>query len=378
MSVLSRESTRGQVAAVCLLFLAGGLAMGAWTSRIPAIKHALALSDLQLSVGLLAMAAGGMAGMQATGPLIDRLGSHRLMIPSALALGPALLAPSLAGGLPMLVLTLFAFGGCYGVLNVSMNANAVAVEALRGRPLLSKMHAVFSIGGFLGAGSGGLLAAAGVTVTTTFLAAGSVVTAAAALTARAALRTPPAPRRQGGPAPRGVLLLGVLAFWCLVGEGAATDWSSVYLHDTLGSGPGLAAAGYAAFAVAMTAGRLAGDRLAVRLGPVRLVAGCALLAATGLGTALLAGHPAAAVAGFALFGAGLSCTVPQVFSAAGHRDPAFAGRALARVVSIGYLGFLAGPVIIGAIAEVTGLAVALAVPVAGSLVVALAAPALRR
>ncbi|HUR08224.1 MAG TPA: MFS transporter, partial [Nonomuraea sp.] len=140
---------------------------------------------------------------------------------------------------------------------------------------------------------------------------------------------------------------------------------------------GFAAAGYAAFSIMMTAGRLAGDRLAVRFGPVALVRGCGLLAAAGLGLALTVGHPVAGVAGFGCFGAGLSCIVPQVFSAAGHRDPAFAGRALARVASIGYLGFLSGPVLIGGIAELSGLPPALGVPALLAAFVALAATALR-
>jgi MFS family permease len=175
-----------------------------------------------------------------------------------------------------------------------------------------------------------------------------------------------------------VLFLGVPAFCCLVGEGATADWSSVYLRDDLGSSAGIAAAAYAAFSIMMTAGRLAGDRLAARFGPVRLVRGCGLLAAVGLGASLLVHHPVAGVLGFACFGAGLSCIVPQVFSAAGHRDPARAGRALARVAALGYLGFLAGPVLIGAAAELLGLPAALGIPAVLAFFVAVAAAALRR
>jgi predicted MFS family arabinose efflux permease len=174
-----------------------------------------------------------------------------------------------------------------------------------------------------------------------------------------------------------LLLLGVLAFCCMIGEGAAADWSSVYLLEDLGSSAGFAAAAYAAFSIMMTAGRLAGDRLAAWLGPVTLVRGCGVLAASGLGLALLVGHPIAGVIGFGCFGAGLSCIVPQVFSAAGRRDPARAGQALARVASLGYVGFLTGPVLIGGAAELFGLPRALAIPALLALFVALAAFALR-
>ena len=148
----------------------------------------------------------------------------------------------------------------------------------------------------------------------------------------------------------------MLAFCCLVGEGAAADWSSVYLRDR-----------------PRQLRRVRRGRLRRLLdhddgragwpatgwppgfGPVRLVRGCGVLAASGLGLALLIGHPMAGVIGFGCFGAGLSCIVPQVFSAAGHRDPARAGQALARVASLGYIGFLTGPVLIGGAAELFGL-----------------------
>jgi fucose permease len=174
-----------------------------------------------------------------------------------------------------------------------------------------------------------------------------------------------------------VFFLGVLVFCCLVGEGAAADWSAVYLRDTLGSTAGFAAAAYAAFAIMMTVGRLAGDRLAMALGPVRLVRVCGALAAVGLAVGLLIDHPVAGVVGFGCLGAGLSCIAPQVFSAAGNRDPARAGQAIARVASMGFLGFVVGPLVIGAAAEVVGLAWALLLPAVLAVFVAAAAPALR-
>jgi len=271
----------------------------------------------------------------------------------------------------------------HGVLDVSMNANAVEVERAWGRPIMSSFHAVFSLGGFAGAAAGGAFAHYALSPAVTFWAVGAVIVVLATWAARWALRTvpprTPAPGGRGGRGghPRGIVLLGVLAFCCMVGEGAMADWSSVYLREDLAASAGFAAVGYAAFSLTMTAGRLAGDRMAAWWGPVRLVRASGLLAAAGLGLGLVAGHPVAAVAGFACFGAGLSCIVPQVFSAAGHRDPAYAGRALARAASIGYLGFLSGPVLIGAAAEVTGLPRALAIPALLAAFVALAATALR-
>ncbi|MBF9135443.1 MFS transporter [Plantactinospora sp. S1510] len=380
---------RGRIA-VSLLFLLFGVAIGTWTARIPAIKERLGLTDGQLSLALLGLAAGAITGMQVTGRLVDRYGAARVMLPVAFAEGGCLVLTAYAGSLTTLALALFVFGAVHGTLNIAMNANAVEVERLRQRPMLSSCHAVYSIGGFVGAAVGGLYARADASVSSTFLTiavAGVALAAWATRWALPAAERPDTGQAAGSPAdgapsgdgrqPPGVLFLGVLAFCCLVGEGAAADWSTVYLHDNLGSGPGFAAAAFAAFSVMMTAGRLVGDRLAAALGPVVLVRGSGVLAAIGLGGALLVDHPVAGLVGFGCLGAGLSCIAPQVFSAAGNRDPRQAGRALARVAGLGYLGFLVGPVVIGGAAELIGLPRALAIPALLALFVALAAGALR-
>ncbi|WP_329081984.1 MFS transporter [Streptosporangium sp. NBC_01469] len=371
---------RGRVA-VYLLFLLSGMSIGTWTARIPSIKQGLGLSEGELSVGLLGIAAGAIAGMQVVGRLVDRYGSVKVMLPMAFAQSLVLVLPAFMPNLAGLAVALFAFGAVHGTLDVAMNANAVEIEQATGRPIMSSFHAVFSIGGFLGAATGGLLAQAALSPGATFTAVAVAIVALALwaarwalpLTAHAPAGTKPAAGGGGG----GVLLLGVLAFCCMIGEGAAADWSSVYLSESLNSSDGFAAAAYAAFSIMMTAGRLAGDRLATLLGPVNLVRACGALAASGLGLGLLADHQIAAVIGFGCFGAGLSCIVPQVFSAAGRRDPAQAGKALARVASLGYVGFLSGPVLIGGAAEVIGLPRALAVPALLALFVALAARALK-
>jgi len=173
----------------------------------------------------------------------------------------------------------------------------------------------------------------------------------------------------GSGSPR-FMALGLLALCCLVSEGTAGNWSAVYLRNNLRIPSGFAVSGFAAFSVAMTVGRLLGDRLAARFGPVRLVRGCGLLAATGLAGGLVSEEPVAAVAGFALFGAGLSCTIPQLLSAAGNADPDQPGTGLARVSALGYVGLVGGPVLIGACAGLTGLPLALGIPVVLGLFVA--------
>jgi MFS family permease len=394
--------------ATALLFLLYGVILGSWTSRIPAVKQGLHLSDGKLSFALLAFAAGAITGMQAVGRLVDRYGSGRLMLPVAVVDGAILIAPAFAPSLPLLVLALFGFGAVHGTLNVAMNANAVEVERAWRRPIMTSFHAVYSIGGFIGSASGGLLARVGLGPAANFGSVTVLVVLVVAWASRWVYSPADVPQpatvpastllasaADGVPTPvpaltsarrtslrasllsSSVLFLGALAFCCMVGEGSAADWSAVYLHDNLGTSAGFAASAFATFSIAMTAGRLVGDRLAVALGPVRLVRGCGVLASVGLGIGLLINAPAAGVIGFGCLGAGLSCIVPQVFSAAGSRDPERAGQAIARVASLGFLGFIIGPILIGGVAVLVGLPAALAIPVVLVLAVVVAAPALR-
>jgi MFS family permease len=186
-----------------------------------------------------------------------------------------------------------------------------------------------------------------------------------------------------------IWILGLLALCGQVGEGSAGDWSAVYLHVNLGAAPGVAALALGAFSVTMAAGRLAGDRLAARFGPVRLVRASGLVAGIGLAGGLLAGSVAglrpagpaaaiAAIAGFALLGAGLAAIFPQIVTVAARLDPAQAGRNIGRIAAVAYSGLLSGPVAIGAIASGIGLRAALLIPAALALVTAAAAGVMRR
>jgi MFS family permease len=367
--------------AAASIFLLYGILLGTWTSRIPAVKAHLQLSDSRLSWALLAFAAGAIAGMQVGGPLVDRLGADRVLLPAVLLDAAALVGPAFAGSLLFLVLALLAFGLVHGVLNVAMNVNAVEVQTALGRPIISSCHAVYSIGGFLGAAIGGLFAYAGRGAVATFLGAAALVLLLAVVVSPATRgHRSPRPDRDGGdPVPvTGVLFLGLLAFCCLVGEGAAADWSAVYLRDTLGTTAAYAASAYACFAVMMTAGRLVGDQLAQRFGAVLLARGGGALAAAGLVLGLALGRPLAGVAGFGCLGAGLSCVAPQVFAAAGLRNPDRAGAAIGRVAGLGFVGFVVGPVVIGGVAQLAGLAWALVLPAVLAAFVAATAGALGR
>jgi predicted MFS family arabinose efflux permease len=374
---------RGRIA-TSVVFLMFGAALGVWTARIPAVKESLGLSDGRLSIALLAFAAGCITGMAVIGRLTDRFGSSRVLVPAALLEGVLLIPPALAGGLVTLSVALFVFGAVHGTLNIAMNANAAEVERAHGRPIMASFHALYSIGGFLGAIAGSMFAHAGLSVGATLISVGLLVLLLAAGASRWVLRSAPAEANltdsddPGRTARRPLLILfGLVVLCTLVGEGAAADWSAVYLRDDLGASEGFAAYGYAAFAIMMTAGRLVGDRIAGRFGSLVLIRASGLIAAAGLGLGLLIDHPVAGVAGFGLLGLGVSCVAPQFFSAAAAADPRRAGQALSTVVSIGYVGFLLGPIAIGAAATVVGLPSALWIPVVLAVLVALSAGSLR-
>ncbi len=370
MTIASRAGTaerrdpRPARLAVMAVFFLNGAALGGWFPRIPEVQRDLRLSDGALGLALLGTAVGALVAQPATGWLIARWGSRRVTAVAALALCAALPLPPLATTLPRLLVALSALGAANGVLDVAMNVQAVAVERRYARPIMASFHGLFSLGGLAGAALAGLVAGRGVAPEPHLLTA-AIVLAVVALVARRWLVPVDGEVGAAGPAfarpSRALAGLGIVAFCVLVGEGAVADWSAVYLRTTLGTSAGYAAAGYAVFSLTMAAGRLTGDRLTARLGPVAIVRSGGALVALGLGLALLAGRPLAGLVGFACVGAGLACAFPLVLSAAGRAPGQSPGAAIAAVAAAGYTGFLAGPPVIGFVAELFGLRVGLAV-----------------
>jgi MFS family permease len=364
--------------AVLAVFFVNGVVIGTWVVRIPAIKERLGLGDGLLGVALLGAAVGALVAMPLVGALVSRFGSRRVVGTTALALPAALLMPALAPSLLLLVPAVVLLGAANGGLDVAMNAQAVAVERGYGRPIMSSFHAAWSFGGLGGAALGGLLASRGVAPLPHF-AVVAIPAAIAFIVAYGTLLPSGADAsEEGTPAfvrpTRALLGLGIISFCVLLGEGAMGDWSAVYLDDTLRTGPGFAAAGYAAFSLSMAFGRLFGDRFTELLGPTTLVRSCGAIAAIGLGVALAAAQPLIALAGFACAGAGFSIIFPTALSAAG-RTGGPTGPALAAVTTAAYTGFLVGPPFIGFLAELTGLGYALYLVVALSAAIVILAGA---
>ncbi|MFC5750087.1 MFS transporter [Actinomadura rugatobispora] len=398
--------------AVTVAFLLHGLVGAAWVARIPQIKRDLGLSEGSLGLALLGAPVGVVLAVRFAGWTVARWGSRATTLGAGAVAALSLAPLGLAWNLGALTCALVLMGGSLGLMDVAMNAQGVAVERRYGRPLMSGLHGAYSVG-TLGAALVGSAAAHLDVPAAVHLSLAGVVLAAALLlfcrglldrsadvmpdpeAERAAesgdgpgdeLDAGAGPESDPGPgsgartdarvrsgatvaaavrAGRWTLaLLGVIGLCSFVGEGAMADWSAVYLRETLETGAGVAGLGYAGCAVAMAVGRLAGDRIVARFGPVPVLRAGALIAALGLGLGLAAGHPAAAVLGFTLFGLGVAPVAPVTFSAAGNLPGVPAAHGIARVTAVGYLGLLGGPPVIGFVAQGVGLGWALAVPVA--------------
>lgn len=383
MFVPMQRPLRAARLATFAYFALNGFLMGMWVVHIPAIEHRTGISHATLGWLLLLLGAGAFAGMQIVGPLADRFGA-RLVVPAGAALcALALVPPALATDGLLLGAALFGLGLGNGCLDVAMNAHAVQVEHGYRRAVMSGFHATFSLGGVLAALIGARTLSWGWPPATT-LALAAVLGLAVALAAAPALlriettSTADTSAKSGGyRASRRIWLLAALAFLLMLCEGVANDWSTLHLRDVLSATPATAALAYGAFATAMTVGRLLADRLSTRFGPVAILRYGAASAALGLATAALAPWIPLALVGWAVFGAGMSGCVPQLFSAAGHADRNTVGANVARVAGSGYLGMLAGPAVIGPLTHFAALNVVFFLPVTFCVLAAATAGILR-
>nr|WP_315253748.1 MFS transporter [uncultured Duganella sp.] len=355
-----------------LAFLAAGMAMSSWAPLVPYAQARTGVEAAQLGLLLLCLGIGSLMAMPVTGVLAARYGCRRVIMWSGLGCCAVFPLLAIAPSAPLLGLALFLFGATIGTLDVSMNVQAVIVEKDYGGALMSGFHGMFSVGGIAGAGGMSLMLWLGMDIVSASVAMTIAVAGVLLAAAPHLLREAPASERDAPllVMPRGaVVLIGVLCMFVFLAEGAVLDWSAVMLTagGMSGAQGGL---GYAAFAVAMTIGRLNGDRIVQRFGGRRILLLGGLAAAAGFFIVVLAPSAWLALPGFALIGCGASNIVPVLFSAAGSQRDMPAGLAVSAISTIGYAGILAGPGLIGFVAHAVGLQWAFAALACGMLVVA--------
>ncbi|MFE9682135.1 MFS transporter [Streptomyces sp. NPDC006285] len=394
-----------------VFFALDGFVFAGWVVRIPAIKEQTGASASALGLALLGVSAGAVVTMMLTGRLCSRYGSHRVTVVCGVLLSLSVALPPLTHSALALGAVLLVFGAAYGGINVAFNSAAVDLVAALRRPIMPSFHAAFSLGGMVGAGLGGLVAGSlsptrhllGLTVIGLLVTAvagrvllrhetpapardsapppapstaaatpapsagatGATGAAGAAGAAAASSREQPTadpsreervPRRLDVRTRRLVVVFGLIALCTAYGEGALADWGALHLEQDLGARPGLAAAGYTCFALAMTIGRLTGTRLLERLGLSRTVVAGGALAAAGMLLGALSPSVWVALFGFAVTGLGLA----NIFPVAVERAGALAGpRGVAIASTLGYGGMLLGPPAIGFMADWFSLSAAL-------------------
>lgn len=363
-----------------IAFFVSGLGMAAWAPLVPFAKLRLNLDDGSLGLLLLCIGAGSLLAMPLTGLLTGKLGCRRVILLAGLALCVDLPLLVLMDSTPGMGLALLLFGAAIGMIDVAMNIQAVIVERASGRAMMSGFHGFFSIGGIAGAGGVSLLMWLGLSPHSAVLTTVLAIALLLALAQKNLLRDSDA--QDDGPLfvlPRGwVMFLGTLCFIMFLAEGSMLDWSALFLTTLRGVEHSQAGLGYALFSIAMTIGRLNGDRVVNALGRYKILLLGSLCAALGLTLAVACDNAVIALLGFMLVGLGASNVVPILFSAAGNQRDMPANLAIASVTTLGYAGILAGPALIGFIAQVSSLTVAFGCVTALLLAVAASAKAVTR
>ncbi len=346
-------SKRAHRWAVAAFFFLAGLSFASWASRIPDIKAALHMSDAVLGGVLFALPAGSILSLLLSGWLITKHGSKKTITVAAICYPIILIFIGNASTIWQLVPFVFLYGLLGNICNISMNTQAVGVENLYGRSIMASFHGIWSLAGFTGAAIGTVAVSKNLSPFFHFCVVAGTSILLILYTYQFTL-----PRDAGHAGqsffvkPDRILLqLGLIAFSCMICEGTMFDWSGVYFQKVVAAPKELTTLGYAAFMGTMAGGRFIGDYLVTRLGTQKVLQASGIVITAGLFTAVLFPDIVTATIGFLLVGIGVSSVIPLVYSAAGRSTSLSPGMALTAVSTIGFLGFLMGPPLIGFIAQ---------------------------
>lgn len=372
MNVISPKRFRF---ANAVYFFISGFGYSSWTSRIPGIKESLKLNDAHFGTLLFMMPLGLILTMPFTGKLLDHFKSRSIMLIGAMMYNLVLACMGFSGYTWVLGIVLFFFGSSRNLMNLSMNAQAIGVQSLYNRSIMSSFHAVWSMAGFAGAAFGYLMVTLNVLPAWHLLGVSLVLSALTLYYYGDTLDQKPdhtIKRSIFRLPPKGMLVFSLICFACMACENTMYDWSGIYIRQILHGSKATATIAFVVYMVAMTMGRLLGDRMADRFGIQRVLAASGILIACGFGITVLSSFIPVTMFGYLLTGFGVSCVVPFVFSLAGKIPMSNPGAALASISSLGYLGFLLVPPLIGYVAQASSLRISFAIiAVLGLLVVSL-------
>lgn len=356
-------------------FFVSGMLFATWGVHVPTVKAHFELGEAALGFAMLAAGVGALIALTQAGRVVGRFGPRGVSWVTGFVCCVVIAALIAFRGYGVLVALLLVYGIAASLFDVSINAEATEIERLTGKPLMSGFHGMFSLGGMVGAAVGSAVTGAGMAAGQHLLLAAAVSAVIVAAGCLGMLRMDGTPAADTPLSlPRGPLfLIGALASMGLMAEGAMYDWSVLYMKQELQSDAGIAALAYASFSAAMAIGRFGGDAIRARIASVPLLRISGWLAGAGMALALLVPHAYVALAGFALVGLGLANVVPILFSAAAKVPGVTPAHGIAAVSSVGYLGMMAGPPVIGFIAQSTSLTVGLVTVVVFAVFFALSA-----
>jgi fucose permease len=336
--------------AVAAMFFVNGFVTGSWAPQIPVFLTRLAISEFTLGLLILLFGVGALIAMPVSGYLMSRHGSRKVTLGFGCVVVFALILVALAPNVPIAAIALLIFGGVIGAMDVAMNANAVAVEKKLSRAVMSSSHGFWSLGGFAGGGIGGLVIQSyGHLVHAVAI---SMIAALILAVAARHLVTEDKPvehehHKFSLPKTATVYLIGLMALFSMVPEGAVLDWAALYMKQDLGTDLATAGLAYALFSGAMALMRFAGDGVRNRFGAVKTMRASSLIAAFGMLVAALSPWPALAIAAFAVCGLGIANVVPIIFSAGGNQPGMSSSTGMSVVTTLGYSGILLAPSAIG-------------------------------
>lgn len=357
-------------------FFVLGVMFATWGVHVPTVKGHYGLGEQALAIAMLAGGVGALLALAQAGRVVGRWGPRAVSAVMGVACCASIACLLAGSAYAALLAVMLTFGITGSLVDVAINTEATEIERLAARPLMSGFHGMFSLGGMAGAGLGSAAPALGLSPQAHLLVATGLGAVVVLVGSRAMLPVPEKAAEDKHPLslPRGpLLLLGVLASMGLIAEGAMYDWSVLFMKQERASEASTAALAYASFSGAMAAGRFGGDWVRARLSSTRLMRISGVLGAAGMALALAVPSPVVALLGFALVGLGLSNVVPVLFSAASQVPGVSSAHGIAAVSGVGYLGMMAGPPLIGLIAEHSSLTTGLLVVVVFATFMALSA-----